>query len=56
VLLAAVPILALTAAIPLANRVEPRLAGFPFILCWIVGWVLLTPAFLWIVGRGDRRW
>ncbi len=56
VLLAAVPILALTAAVPLANRIEPRFAGFPFLFCWIVGWVLLTPAFVWIVGRTDRRW
>jgi Protein of unknown function (DUF3311) len=55
-LLAAIPIAALTLAIPLVNRVEPRLAGFPLVLWWILLWALLTPAFLWMVGRVERRW
>jgi hypothetical protein len=55
-LLAAVPIAALTILVPLVNRVEPRIAGLPFILAWIAGWVLLTPAFIWSIGRLDRHW
>jgi len=39
----------LTIAIPLANRVEPLVAGLPFLLAYIVIWVLLTPAFMWLV-------
>jgi len=54
-LLAAVPFAALTVAVPLVNRVEPRFFGVPFLLCWIVAWVLLTPAFLWTIARLERR-
>ncbi len=56
ILLAAVPFAALTVAVPLVNRVEPRILGLPFVLAWIVAWVFLTPAFLWGVGRIERRW
>jgi hypothetical protein len=55
-ILAAIPIAALTIAIPLVNRVEPRIAGFPFVLWWIMAWALFTPAFLWTIGRLERRW
>jgi hypothetical protein len=55
-LLAAMPIAALSVAVPLVNRVEPRFFGLPFLLCWIIGWALLTPAFLWTIGRLERRW
>jgi hypothetical protein len=56
VLLAAVPIAALSLGVPLVNRVEPRIVGLPFVLFWIVAWVVLTPAFLWSIGRIERRW
>jgi hypothetical protein len=56
VLLAAIPFAALTVGVPLVNRIEPRIAGLPFVLAWIVAWVFLTPAFLWAVGRVERRW
>lgn len=56
VLLAAVPIAALSLGVPLVNRVEPRILGLPFVLFWIVAWVVLTPAFLWSIGRVERRW
>ncbi len=56
ILLAAIPITALSLAVPLVNRVEPRILGLPFVLAWIVAWVLLTPAFVWSIGRVERRW
>lgn len=56
VLLAATPIAALTVAVPLVDRIEPRILGLPFVLFWIVAWVLLTPAFLWTIGRIEKRW
>ncbi len=56
ILLAAIPIAALSLAVPLVNRVEPRILGLPFVLFWIVAWVLLTPAFVWSIGRVERRW
>jgi len=39
----------LTLAVPLVNRVEPRVLGLPFFLAWLFVWVLLTPAFLGLV-------
>jgi hypothetical protein len=54
--LAAIPIAALSIAVPLVNRVEPRILGLPFVLFWIVAWVLLTPAFVWGIGRLERHW
>jgi Protein of unknown function (DUF3311) len=54
--LAAIPIAALSVAVPFVNHVEPRILGLPFVLAWIVAWVLATPAFLWTIGRLERRW
>ena len=56
VVLASIPFAALTVAVPLVNRIEPRILGLPFVLAWIVAWVFLTPVFLWSVGRVERRW
>jgi hypothetical protein len=56
VALVSVPIAAMTLAIPFVNRVEPRVLGLPFLLFWIAGWVLVTPACLWGVGRIEKRW
>jgi hypothetical protein len=55
-LIAAVPVAALTIVVPFVNRLEPRILGLPFILAWILAWVALTPVFLWAVGRVERRW
>lgn len=41
--LALIPLIALTAGIPMANRVEPRILGLPFLLAYILIWILLTP-------------
>jgi hypothetical protein len=51
VVLALIPAVMLTFAVPLVNRVEPRVLGFPFLLVWIVVWVALTPLFLYAVDR-----
>ncbi len=53
--LALVPVLALTAGIPLANREEPRIFGFPFLPAYIALWIVLTPAFMFAVYRLERR-
>ncbi len=47
--------LALTLGIPFANRLEPRIFGLPFLLAWIVGWIILTPAIMAVIYRRDRR-
>lgn len=55
VVLAASPPVMLTLAIPLVNRVEPRILGFPFLLAWMVFWVAITPLFLLAADRVGRR-
>ncbi len=60
-LVALVPAVALVAGLPFANRIEPIVLGLPFLLAWILGWVLLTPLFLALAyvlvgtARGARR-
>jgi uncharacterized protein DUF3311 len=51
ILIAAIPVLALTAGIPLANRVEPFILGLPFFIAYQTFWVLLTPGFLYLVDK-----
>lgn len=50
---AIVPVLALTVGVVFANHLEPRILGLPFVLAWIVIWVLLTPAFMWVAYRSE---
>ena len=53
--IALVPVLALTVGIPLANRVDPRIFGMPFLPAYIALWILLTPAIMFVVYRLERR-
>lgn len=52
---AAIPVLALVGGLPFANRLEPVFFGMPFLLTWILAWVALTPAFLWVAYVILRR-
>ena len=54
-LLALVPAIALIGSGWIANRLEPRILGLPFLLAWIVGWVVATSAVIGIIYRLDRR-
>lgn len=45
----------LTFAVPLANHVEPRVFGFPFLLVWILLWVAVTPLCIYGVYRLEGR-
>ena len=38
----------------LGNRIEPYVLGVPFSLAWIVGWVLLSLAALFLYHVTDR--
>lgn len=53
--LALIPALMLTFAVPLVNRVQPRIAGLPFLLVWILIWVAAAPLFLYGVERLRRK-
>ena len=52
-MLAALPFLGILGGIFFANRVEPYVLGMPFILFWIVLWVVLTSAIMGVVYRLD---
>jgi hypothetical protein len=54
-LLGAVPFLTLVFALPLVNRIEPVILGLPFLLFWILGWVLLTPFILLLAYLLEKR-
>lgn len=45
-ILGAVPFIILVFVLPLVNRMHPVILGLPFLLFWILLWVLLTPAIL----------
>ena len=43
VMLGAIPFMMLVFALPLVNRIHPVVLGLPFILFWILAWVIMTP-------------
>ncbi|MBS0431054.1 MAG: DUF3311 domain-containing protein [Proteobacteria bacterium] len=47
------PFLALL-AVPIYNRAEPTIAGFPFFYVWMFAWIVLSALLTWIVFRGRR--
>ena len=49
--LAAIPVTMLLGVLPLANRIEPRILGMPFLLVWLLFWVIVMPLFLIGVER-----
>jgi hypothetical protein len=48
-LLAALPFLGLLGGMVCANRVEPLVLGLPFVLFWILMWVVLTSVVMGVV-------
>ncbi|MEO7999448.1 MAG: DUF3311 domain-containing protein [Gemmatimonadaceae bacterium] len=52
-LLAVLPLVALLGAPYIANRLEPRILGMPFLLGWIVVWVVITSAVMALIVRLD---
>jgi hypothetical protein len=40
---------------PAANRVEPSVLGLPFLLFWIVLWVVLTAVCMSVIYLTDPR-
>ena len=51
--LAALPFIGILLGVAFANRVEPFVFGMPFILFWIVAWVVLTSIIMAVVYRLD---
>jgi hypothetical protein len=55
IILALIPAIALTIGVPFANHLEPRILGLPFLLDYIVLWILLTPLFMFAVYAMEHR-
>ncbi|PRX30814.1 uncharacterized protein DUF3311 [Paraburkholderia sp. BL18I3N2] len=51
--LAALPFIGILLGVPFVNRVEPLMLGMPFVLAWIVMWVVLSSMIMAIVYRLD---
>jgi len=56
VMLAAIPFLTLVFALPFVNRLKPMILGLPFLLFWILAWVALTPAILYLAYRLEKKY
>ncbi|CAG4888799.1 DUF3311 domain-containing protein [Paraburkholderia saeva] len=52
-LLAALPFIGILLGIPFVNRVEPLVLGMPFVLAWIVFWVVAGAVIMGIIYRFD---
>ncbi|OLL28456.1 hypothetical protein BTH42_27205 [Burkholderia sp. SRS-W-2-2016] len=51
--LAALPFIGMLVGIAFVNRVEPLVLGMPFVLAWIVMWVILSSIIMAIVYKLD---
>jgi hypothetical protein len=51
--LALLPFLALLIGPFFVNRVTPYVFGMPFLLAWLVAWILLTAAIMAVIFRLD---
>ena len=54
-LLALLPTLGLLGGVTFANHVEPYVLGLPFLLFWVVMWVVLTSGIMALITSLDSR-
>jgi len=52
-LLALLPFLGMLVGPFFVNRVTPYVLGMPFLLAWLVAWILLTAAIMAVIFRLD---
>ncbi|MBW5426166.1 DUF3311 domain-containing protein, partial [Streptomyces sp. BG9H] len=48
-----VPLVLYGAAPLVANRVEPRVLGVPFLLAWVIAATIVSPLVIWLAARLD---
>ncbi|MEU6769035.1 DUF3311 domain-containing protein [Streptomyces sp. NPDC046853] len=48
-----VPVLLYGAAPFVANRIEPRILGVPFLLAWVIAATVISPLVIWLAARLD---
>ncbi len=52
--LAALPALCMLGGVPFANRVQPYVLGLPFLLFWILLWVVVTSGVMGLIYALDE--
>jgi hypothetical protein len=52
-ILATLPFIGMLVLIPWVNQTEPYVLGLPFLLFWIVVWVVLTAACMTVIYYSD---
>ena len=55
-ILGAIPFITMVFALPLVNRIEPIILGLPFLLFWLLGWVVLTPFILALAYKLEKKY
>ncbi len=55
VLLGLIPFAGMCLSVPLWDRIEPRILGFPFNLAWLVCWIVICTLCLWGAYRLEMR-
>ncbi|MFY0545961.1 DUF3311 domain-containing protein [Brevibacillus sp. H7] len=53
IVLGLVPFIGMLGGVPFVNQVEPYVLGMPFVLFWIVLWVVLTSVMMAVINRLD---
>ncbi|MEV2254099.1 DUF3311 domain-containing protein [Streptomyces sp. NPDC050147] len=48
-----VPVLLYGSAPFIANRIEPRILGVPFLLAWVIAATVISPLVIWLAARLD---
>ncbi|MEV6755244.1 DUF3311 domain-containing protein [Streptomyces sp. NPDC051214] len=48
-----VPVLLYGSAPFVANRIEPRVLGVPFLLAWVIAATVISPLVIWLAARLD---
>jgi len=54
-ILGTIPFITLVFALPLVNRIKPMILGLPFMLFWILSWVILTPLILFVAYILEKK-
>ncbi|MDN3017511.1 DUF3311 domain-containing protein [Paenibacillus sp. BSR1-1] len=54
-ILAIIPFIGFLGGIPFVNKVNPYILGMPFILFWIVLWVVITSGLMAIIFNLDPK-
>lgn len=55
-ILGAIPFVTMVFALPLVNRIEPIILGMPFLLFWLLAWVVLTPVILAVAYKLEKKY